>query len=380
MVVSRSSVFLEVIEDLSKSPYISNGDVNEICKEILKKGAHFLKIPRVNAWILNEEESSLENLLSYRKEDACFYIEEPLLSEVFPRYFEHIQNRQIIISSNAQTDIHTIELLDSYLIPNRINSMMEIPIMSGGKFRGIICFESHTSKQEWSNDAQHFAVALTQLLTLTLEIEKKMSYREQFEKLISEKTILIDNVNHRVKNNISVLAALIKRESDKSKDLYHKELFSNILSKTFTLSALQDATLRENHFVINLCTLTREVARDISNAFGLSKNIELEFSLEEDVFVSDKKAVPIALLFNEILTHVYKHILEGGNHYRLGITLNSSEQSLFCFEVHIKGPILLNSDFIVAENFELAMVLAEQIDGKLGVQNDSSGSCIQLLF
>jgi two-component sensor histidine kinase len=379
MVVNRSSVFLEVIEDLSKSPFISNGEVHEICKEILKKGAHFLKIPRVNAWILNEEESSLENLLSYRKEDDCFYQEVPLYAEVFPRYFDHVQNQQIIISSNAQTDMHTIELLESYLIPNRIHSMMEIPIISGGKFRGIICFETNTKNQEWSNDAQHFAVALTQLLTLTLEIEKKMSYREQLEKLISEKTSLIDEMNHRVKNNISVLTALIKRESEKSKDHYHRDLFNNILSKTFTLSAIQETTYRENHLVLNLCSLTREIARDISNAYGLSQHIDLEFSLEEGVFVSDIKAIPVALLLNDIITQVYNYLLEDGNHNRLFIKLFSIETSLFCLEIHLYGAIKLTDAFLSSEKFELAMELAVQIDGEITIKNESGGSTIILL-
>jgi two-component sensor histidine kinase len=379
MVVSRSSVFLEVIEDLSKSPFISNGDVHEISKEILKKGAQFLKIPRVNAWILNEGGKSLENLLSYRKEGDCFYQEDPLDAEDFPRYFEHIQNQQIIISSNAQSDIQNSELLECYLIPNRIHSMMEIPILSGGKFRGIICFETNTSGEEWSNDAQHFAVALTQLLTLTLEIEQKMSYREQLEKLISEKTSLIEEINRRVKNNISVLTALIKRESGKSQDLYHRDLFNNILSKTFTLSALQDATLRDSQFIINLCSLTREIARDISNAYSLPQHIGLEFSLEEGVFVSDKKAIPIALLLNEVITHVYNYMLELGNNDRIGIKLFSTEESLCCFEVHLYGSFMLTDAFLQNEKFELAMDLAEQIDGKLGIKNDSSGSTIQLL-
>ena len=94
MPFNRSSVFLEVIEGLSKSPHINDGNIVEMAKKILYSGAQFLKIQRANAWLMDDAEIKLSNICSYDISKDDYYMEGDLLAEVFPIYFRHNTERK----------------------------------------------------------------------------------------------------------------------------------------------------------------------------------------------------------------------------------------------------------------------------------------------
>jgi hypothetical protein len=99
MKANHSSVFLEVIEKLSKSTSISEGDEQGIAKDILAKSTELLKIPRANAWLMNTDESEMTCLMSYIASTNTFQLESSLNRSELPIYFEHISKNDIIISA-----------------------------------------------------------------------------------------------------------------------------------------------------------------------------------------------------------------------------------------------------------------------------------------
>lgn len=130
MSISRSSIFLEVMENLSKNASISEGDIVSMAKEILHKASNFLKIERANAWLIDDDESKMTCIQAYDRNNDSFYLEDDLLSQSAPIYFNHIRRNKIIISYDARSEEFNKELLERYLIPHKIFSMMEVPILS----------------------------------------------------------------------------------------------------------------------------------------------------------------------------------------------------------------------------------------------------------
>ena len=380
MPFNRSSVFLEVIEGLSKSPHIYQGNDLEMAKKILYSGSQFLKIQRVNAWLMNREESKLISLCAYDKLRDEYFIEEDLSSDFFPIYFRHIQRNEIIISVEAQKELFNRELVEPYLKPLEIYSMMEVPILSAGKMKGIICFENTKDTREWTSDEQHFAIALTQLLTLTLETKEKNNYRDQLELMVSEKTTLIAEINHRVKNNLAIMTALIRGEMSKAKDDYHKELFENILSKSFSLATLQSTVYQsKNYDQVNFGDFLQTLLSNMNHTYGSEKNVKVESSFDE-VNIAISKAIPCSLIVNEILTNSFKYAFEKSTDNVLTIKLGKTEEKACCIEISDNGKGLPSNYFEHGTGFELIESLTDQIDGKLEIDSDKAGTIIKLEF
>jgi two-component sensor histidine kinase len=380
MTFNRSSVFLEVIEGLSKSPHIHQGNDLEIAKKILYSGSQFLKLQRVNAWLMNNEENKLISLCAYDKVRDEYYTEGDLSSELFPVYFRHIQRNDIIISVEAQKEIFNRELVDLYLKPLDIQSMMEVPILSAGKMKGIICFENTGDTREWSSDEQHFAVALTQLLTLTLETKEKNNYRDQLEQLVNEKSTLISEINHRVKNNLAIMTALIRGEMNKAKDDYHRDLFENVLSKSFSLATLQSTVYQsKNYDQVNFGDFLQTLISNMNHTYGSDKNVVVQTNFEE-VNIDISKAIPCSLIVNEILTNSFKYAFEKSSDNQLNIKLGKSEQKSCAIEIRDNGQGLPADYYEHGTGFELIESLTDQIDGKIEIDSDKKGTLIKLEF
>lgn len=379
MPFNRSSIFLEVIESLSKCTYISEGDDLSMSKEILFKASHFLKIPRVNAWLMDGDQRKLKNILAYDRTTDVFYTESELFENDLPIWFNHIIRNDIIISNEAQKESFNSELLEGYLIPLNISSMMEVPILLGGKLKGIVCFENTGEIRNWSNDEQHFALALTQLLTLTLETKEKNIYRDELEKLVNEKSILIAEINHRVKNNLSVITALIRAESNRAKDKYHKDLFDNILTKSFSLSTLQSSMYKsENYKQADFSDFIKTLVANINETYGFNKNVKIDLDLE-DLKIDVSKAIPCSLIVNELITNSYKHAFRENKVNNLSIKL-SRQDSNFSLIISDNGPGLTDNYTENGTGYELINGLTEQIDGKLNIDSSESGMKITLTF
>ncbi len=380
MQINRSSIFLEVIEGLSKSAHIGEGNAEAMAKEILFSASHFLKINRVNAWLIDEDFSKLSCLSAYDRTLDTFYDEGVMLKENYPIYFHHISRTDIIISTKAQEEPFNSELVDSYLVPKKIFSMMEVPILSGGKFKGIVCFENTNEVRIWTNDEQHFALALTQLLILTLETKEKNIYREELEKLVKEKSVLIAEINHRVKNNLAVITALIRNESFRVKDEFHRVLFNNILLKTFSLSTLQHAIYNsQNYQEANFSEFIRTLVANMNDTYGHDLTIKLELDLEE-LNVEIDKAVPCSLIVNEILTNCYKYAFEKDRENILSIELRNNSNHHCELTIKDNGTGLPENYATNGTGFDLMEGLTDQIDGALMVDSNKNGTSIKLIF
>ena len=380
MSFNRSSVFLEVIEGLSKSPHINDGNIVEMAKKILYSGAQFLKIQRANAWLMDDAEIKLSNICSYDISKDDYYMEGDLLAEVFPIYFRHIRRNDIIISEEAQKEPFNSELVEPYLAPLDIRSMMEVPILSGGKIKGIICFEQTISTREWSNDEQHFAIALTQLLTLTIETHYKNQYRVELERLVNEKSILIAEINHRVKNNLAIITALIRGEMSRAKDNYHKDLFENLLSKSFSLATLQSSMYQsKNYDQVNFSHFMRALISNMSQTYGHNKNVLVDATLG-DIDIDVSKAIPCSLIVNEILTNSFKYAFTGNRKNHLSIKIANQENQK-CFIQIADNGVGLPDDYVKkGTGFELIESLVDQIDGNLAITSSEKGTAIELTF
>ncbi len=111
-----------------------------------------------------------------------------LLKTDFPSYFKALENNRIIDIADAQNNKITAEFNESYLKPLGITSMLDVPIKAGGKTIGVICHEHTGEKRNWAIEEINFAVSLSDLLTKTIDAEKRIQAENELVKA-KEKTV-----------------------------------------------------------------------------------------------------------------------------------------------------------------------------------------------
>ncbi len=182
--------YIDVIEELSKSKYLRQGDITNFSKELLQIAAITLGCRRSNAWLFDKEQAILNSINAFDRETETFSIENSLSRNDLPNYFNYLTKNKIIVSNDAVASEMNAELIQGYIIPNGIKSMIDVPIRSEGEMIGVICFESVESSRKWSVADQKFTQSLAQLFSLTIETNQKNSYRKELEKLVNQKEVL----------------------------------------------------------------------------------------------------------------------------------------------------------------------------------------------
>ena len=90
-----------------------------------------------------------------------------LAADTYPRYFAALETSRTIAAHDACADERTAELLH-YLQGQGIVSMLDAPIVVGGRTVGVVCHESFTARR-WSPEDESYAGAMAEHVALTLE-------------------------------------------------------------------------------------------------------------------------------------------------------------------------------------------------------------------
>ena len=153
-----------------------------------------------------------------------------------------------------------------------------------------------------------------------------VSERKQAE---TQQRILLNELNHRVKNNMQMLQSLLAAAGRQSHSSEARAILHEASSRVAAMAAAQrvlydtpDATR------FNAAQFLNAVCQTAAQAF--SANIQVECDLD-DVVLSNDMAMPLALIINELVTNAMKHGLHHreSNPIRVGLVRDAADLELF---------------------------------------------------
>jgi two-component system, sensor histidine kinase and response regulator len=182
----RKEAFLErqllAMTMLTRSKTLANGNLHTALQEITRQSARTLEIDHVGVWLFSADHTELRciEIFDGGKNDASQV--EVLDASHFPAYVAEINKDQVVDASDAMSDPRTAQLLESYLKPHNIVSMLDVPIRARGELLGVLCHEHHL-RREWALQEIHFASFAASLVTLALESRDRIVAQENLRRL-----------------------------------------------------------------------------------------------------------------------------------------------------------------------------------------------------
>lgn len=133
---------------------------------------------------------------------------------------------------------------------------------------------------------------------------------EEFEQQIREKDVLLNELQHRVKNNLQMITALIRMESRRMPDDANANRFDRLAGRVEALSLLYRSLSEEGSGdTIDLGVYLSQIASAVMRAHAV-EGIHLDMQVDTWP-VSINVAMPTGLVVNELLTNALKHAFEG---------------------------------------------------------------------
>jgi two-component sensor histidine kinase len=368
------------IENLSKSRMIREGRINEAIYEILESSSRAMNTTRVNAWMFDRDKTQIQCIGNFDARENKLVPQTALPRLAMPLYFSLFEKEKIIITRNAYTETKTAELYEYYLKPHDIQALMDIPVRIEGQMIGIICFENVGAPRDWTLQEQKFGLVAAQMLSLTIETHNKQNAMLALKSSLEEKIVLLQEVHHRVKNNLSIVGSLMNLQAEKSADEYHRQLFIECRNRLDSIAAVHELIYKaKSYSQLNFKEYLDQIIDHITSSYNSSKHIKIEKGIT-DVHVDISTAIPLALIVNELITNAYKHAFSNREHGVIGISLLENNKQVF-MTITDNGKGFDKSN-IPANSIGMDILagLVEQIEGTCELKSDSSGTSYKISF
>src|SRR5262245_54830596 len=155
-----------VLTELTGRHTDRRGSFDDELRDILRAVAHTLEVDRVSMWRIDETRRAIHCVALFHRRMNQFESGAVLPRDAAPDYFDALERDRVIAAENVLTDRRTCEFHDSYLAPNGIGAMLDIPLRQDDSMTGVLCCEHVGGSREWMVDEQNFAASSANLIAV----------------------------------------------------------------------------------------------------------------------------------------------------------------------------------------------------------------------
>ncbi len=216
------------------------------------------------------------------------------------------------------------------------------------------------------------------------DITKQKETELKLEESLKEKNILIQEIHHRVKNNMQVISGLLQLQRRVVGDKKIDEILEAAQNRISAMALVHEKLYRSKSVTnIELDPYVRDLASDIFDSLNANPN-DISFKKKiESIHLPIDRAIPIGLILNELITNSLKYAFSGGGTGTICVELCSTPGGQVELTVRDDGigiPENIHSKTGKTLGLTLVRTLAEkQLHGKLDIKNEK-GCKLQVRF
>lgn len=199
---------------------------------------------------------------------------------------------------------------------------------------------------------------------------------KKIQKSLKEKEILLQEVHHRVKNNLAVIAGLLDLQIMEETEPQIERKLNEVRSRIFSIAKIHETLYKEENVInIRFDKYLKTITESNPQA-GIDGNFVTQLELRSSpVSLNLNQAVPFGLIINEIMNLL---LLNDHTAEKIQLNLSASGDNV---TFSIEGDDLDISRLEISENSEsfqekLVEILLNQINGTLELKSGNSRRAI----
>jgi two-component sensor histidine kinase/PAS domain-containing protein len=217
--------------------------------------------------------------------------------------------------------------------------------------------------------------------TSFVDISDQKRNESRLRENLSEKDVLLQEVHHRVKNNLNVIISLLRLQLDAG--TIHgatvAETLQSSINRIYSMALVHESLYKTHNVAsIELRSYLIDLADDIRVAYS-HPGIECRFDDAEELKLDLVRAIPCALICNELISNVIRHAYPIGTGYAKisirraddRVTVSVADSGIGIDPLRVQQPDTLG--------LRLVSLLTEQLGGEIGV-SVSDGTRVTVEF
>lgn len=217
---------------------------------------------------------------------------------------------------------------------------------------------------------------------IALDREVEAETADRLRELVRQRTLLLDEVNHRVKNSLQQIAGVMRLQARASSNLEVREALEKTLARIMAVGRVHEQVYKaEGRLgVFDAGGYAEHLARDLVQSMGRE---DIRLTLDTEPAQLDLgHASPIALILNELITNALKYGCPPQSPCTLAVSFRSHGED-YVLSVTDQGPgVAAGAQPLGPATLGLRAVdaLARQLGGRLEILRPETGAHFQVRF
>lgn len=274
--------------------------------------------------------------------------------------------------------------------------LQSISIAEKNKIRGKWLSVKMETKVDNSRIGQIMAIGLPILLVIGLlffiwnrTLRRQIKLRQKTEAELNdylnllkqqneEKKVLLQEIHHRVKNNLQIITSLLRLQANSTKDESAVESLTNAVDRIKTIALIHEKIYQSTEIEkISLVDYVERLGEDIITGLAKTNSIKLEVKSDCKNIKIDS-IVPLALILNELFTNSIKYGFRNKDLGIIKITFTENGHLFMTYEDN--GEWMIRDDKYKGFGSTLIDIFTEQLEGEYEFRHDSNGTYFHFKF
>ncbi len=364
--IANKPIGFFVLEDLEKERIWSNNDVvlmNSIVSNIAK-----IKSQNIVKRQLEKSKISYRELFHNSISGIVIFDKNGVIQNINPiaKQFFNVQKDVVGLSvdSIVNADVAArIKKAVSLCFNNICRRLMDTIIRNNNHFHVI---DFHFTKGTYL--AEECVIMYGHDITIRFKREEKI--REN----LAEKQILLQEIHHRVKNNLQIISSLLNLQLPDLETEKDRELFLDSQNRIKSIAQIHESLYHSENFSrIKFKTYAKNLMTRLFSVFKVNTNqIFYELSFPE-IELDLKKAIPCGLILDELITNALKYAFPHQQEGKIIVELRK-EKGYYYLKIKDNG---VGFDISIIEKkksslgMTLILTLTKQLKGEYTVFSDN---------
>jgi PAS domain S-box-containing protein len=218
---------------------------------------------------------------------------------------------------------------------------------------------------------------------INLDVSERKLAEIQVQESLREKEVLLQEIHHRVKNNLQVISSLLDLQSQHIQEQATLELFRESCSRIRAMALVHETLYKFKDFgKVNFTKYVENLTSYLFTAYVRTvENIQLELKISEVTLKLDT-AIPCGLIINELVSNSLKYAFCNKNNGTIYIAMHFDGDAHYTLTVRDDGiglPPNWDIKNVNSLGLKLVEILAKQLEGTLQI-NSRFGTEFSLRF
>ena len=220
---------------------------------------------------------------------------------------------QVVAVTNAFEDNRFYRIVGSG--ESRFPSLMAMPLVSRDKVIGAANVQT-IMPHEFTEDEKELFGFITELAATALEKAQLVH------------TALVQEMHHRVKNNLQTIAMLLRLQMDHDKQLSPHDVLNETINRVLSIATVHEILSEAGVDRVAALDLIKRLSVTIStNMVNPAADIKISV-IGDNISLPSQKATSLALVANELMQNALEHGMAGLSRGRITISLFRYQEQL----------------------------------------------------